>query len=224
MPSMQRSTAPCPQGRLSGLKVHRSPLTTAPSASQRPTLPSSRCGLTILALAQPSGRKGFRGSTPAGAVPSRALQAQSPAPPAAAATATAEVSVPGAKHGGGVRQLTAATFQGFVDANADGSLMVVDWYTPLCGPCKLMAPKLQTLSEQFEDVSFAKFDCHCDEQHEAFAAKLRIRALPTFHLYRRNDAGELLLLAEVTGARERELRRAIAVHRRNKSAATRYWG
>ncbi|KAG1661980.1 hypothetical protein FOA52_007152 [Chlamydomonas sp. UWO 241] len=166
--------------------------------------------------------------------PPPAAPALAPPPVAPAFTspprdADASSSASSANNGGGssVTCLTAASFQAFVDeCGGSGKLMVVDWYTPMCGPCKLMAPVLEDLARQFPGIAFAKFDCHADEAQQAFAGQVRVKALPTFHMYQAIPAGApssspsgappcgtLLLLAEVTGGREKELRRAVAAHR-----------
>lgn len=36
--------------------------------------------------------------------------------------------------------------------------VVIDFYTPTCGPCKSLAPVLEAISEEFLDVKIAKVD------------------------------------------------------------------
>lgn len=88
-----------------------------------------------------------------------------------------------------------------------------------------MAPVFEALAKDFPDVAFAKFNCHEGGDNSAnadFAAAMRIRALPTFALYRTSSSGGLKLVAEVTGARAKELRRAVITHSRGE--VLRYWG
>ncbi len=127
---------------------------------------------------------------------SSVLEQQEPAPAAAPVT-----------------ELTAQQWTEFMRSNAD-SLIVVDYYTRLCGPCLLMRPQFEEMATQFEDVRFAKFDCHASDEQSATAHSVGVRALPTFHLYRTLPSGSSFLLAEVKGAKPVELKRAIARNRR----------
>ena len=43
-------------------------------------------------------------------------------------------------------------------------LVIVDFYAAWCGPCKIIGPKAEALSEEFTDVAFAKVDV--DENEE----------------------------------------------------------
>lgn len=43
--------------------------------------------------------------------------------------------------------------------SAAGSLVVVDYSTTWCGPCKVIAPKFDELSEKYPDAVFLKVRC-----------------------------------------------------------------
>ncbi|CAI5508808.1 unnamed protein product [Closterium sp. Naga37s-1] len=45
-------------------------------------------------------------------------------------------------------------------AAAADKLVVLDMYTQWCGPCKLLAPKVEALAEEMQDVVFLKLDCN----------------------------------------------------------------
>jgi thiol-disulfide isomerase/thioredoxin len=97
------------------------------------------------------------------------------------------------------------TFNAFVMSGND--LVIVDFYTDWCGPCKIMHKELDKLTTIFKRVRFARLNCGtCDQ---AFASKQRIKGLPTFRLYRRGR-----LLEEITGARPVELRQLLNYHAR----------
>lgn len=57
-------------------------------------------------------------------------------------------------------------------------LVVVDFFTTWCGPCKMIAPFIESLSHKYPEVKFLKVDI---EQNEDIAAPRRISSIPTFH-------------------------------------------
>jgi thiol-disulfide isomerase/thioredoxin len=103
--------------------------------------------------------------------------------------------------------LTAEEWAGFMEANRE-KLVVIAYHAPACGPCKQMSPALDQLASQFGEVAFATFDCASPAEH-VFARGLGVRALPTFHAYRRLKDGSLSLLAKVEGVKPIPLRNAI---------------
>mmetsp|Transcript_7646 Transcript_7646/g.8718 ORF Transcript_7646/g.8718 Transcript_7646/m.8718 type:complete len:130 (+) Transcript_7646:34-423(+) len=73
-----------------------------------------------------------------------------------------------------------------------GKLVVIDWTASWCGPCKQIAPILESLSEEHEDVVFVKVDV--DQLNEA-AMQAGVEAMPTFHFIKDKE-----LIAEFAGA------------------------
>jgi thioredoxin len=59
-------------------------------------------------------------------------------------------------------------------------LVVVDFFTTWCGPCKMIAPVLESLATKYPEVKFIKVDI---EKNEDIAGPLRISSIPTFHFY-----------------------------------------
>lgn len=56
-------------------------------------------------------------------------------------------------------------------------LVVVDFFATWCGPCKLIAPKIEELAVEFPDVVFLKVDV---DECEDISAEYDISAMPTF--------------------------------------------
>lgn len=72
----------------------------------------------------------------------------------------------------------------FEQAVAAGGTVVIDFYAQWCGPCKRIAPQLDGLAFEYSDVRFYKVDVDVAEE---LAHKLRIEAMPTFHVYKRGQ-------------------------------------
>ncbi|XP_063600837.1 thioredoxin-2-like [Penaeus indicus] len=65
---------------------------------------------------------------------------------------------------------------------AGNKLVVIDFYATWCGPCKMIAPKLEELSQSMSDVVFLKVDV---DECEDIAQDNQIACMPTF-LYMKN--------------------------------------
>lgn len=76
-------------------------------------------------------------------------------------------------------QLTKETFETFVKESKKAVL--VDFSARWCGPCKMMAPILEELAEEREDIEVATLDI--DEAAET-AIKLGIMSIPAFILFK----------------------------------------
>ncbi len=86
--------------------------------------------------------------------------------------------------------LTEGTFEETV--KADG-IVLVDLWAEWCGPCKAFAPVFEKVSQDHEDVTFAKVDT---EAEQALAGSLGIMSIPTLMVFRDgillfNQAGAL---------------------------------
>merc|ERR1711994_1026486 len=62
-------------------------------------------------------------------------------------------------------------------ADAGRKLVVIDFYATWCGPCKMIAPKLEEMSKTKTNVVFLKVDV---DEAEDVAMEYNISAMPTF--------------------------------------------
>ena len=102
---------------------------------------------------------------------------------------------------GQVTEVDKDTFWPLVNAAGDKTV-VLDMYTQWCGPCKVIAPKYQALSEKYLDVVFLKLDCN--QANKPLAKELGIKVVPTFKILKHSK-----VVKEVTGAKFDDLLCAI---------------
>jgi len=102
---------------------------------------------------------------------------------------------------GQVTEVDKDSFWPAVDEAGD-KVVVLDMYTQWCGPCKIIAPKLQELSEKYSDVVFLKLDCN--QENKPLAKELGVKVVPTFKVLKGKK-----IVKEVTGAKLNDLVQAI---------------
>merc|ERR1712113_114764 len=75
--------------------------------------------------------------------------------------------------------LTEDTFNAAINGDV---LVCVDFFATWCGPCKMIAPKLEAMSKEFEGkVIFLKVDV---DELEDLAASQEVKAMPTFSFFK----------------------------------------
>jgi len=66
-------------------------------------------------------------------------------------------------------------------AEAGDKLVVVDFYAQWCGPCKMIAPKIEALAGTMNNVVFLKVDV---DEAEDVAMDNKISCMPTFIFFK----------------------------------------
>ena len=77
-----------------------------------------------------------------------------------------------------VLELTKENFEQTVTEN---EFVVVDFWAPWCGPCQGFAPVYEKVSEEHEDIVFAKVDTQAEQD---LAGYFNIRSIPTLMVFR----------------------------------------
>jgi len=68
--------------------------------------------------------------------------------------------------------------------------VLIDFWATWCGPCRVISPIFEKLSNEFDGVAFYKVDV--DEQAD-ISEEVGIRAMPTFFLFENGEKkGELV--------------------------------
>jgi|SRR3989344_3594231 len=76
-----------------------------------------------------------------------------------------------------MKELTPETF----DKEINKGISVIDFWAPWCGPCRAMAPILESVAEQMPDIKFAKVNV---EEHQNIGRKYNISSIPCFIVFK----------------------------------------
>jgi thioredoxin 1 len=78
--------------------------------------------------------------------------------------------------------------------------VIVDFWAPWCGPCKVMSPIVEQLASELEGVIVGKVNV---DEHSQVAQKYNILSIPTFIIFKGGQAVE-----QFSGSMSREQLRA----------------
>jgi thioredoxin 2 len=88
-------------------------------------------------------------------------------------------------------ELDDSTFTGFISRAAKP--VMIDFFSPTCGPCRMLAPVIDTMARKFYGrVIIAKLDT---SRNQMTAAQYRIKGVPTLLFFKNGK-----LVDQVTGA------------------------
>ncbi|MCC6805816.1 MAG: thioredoxin [Deltaproteobacteria bacterium] len=74
-------------------------------------------------------------------------------------------------------ELTEQTF----DEVVEKGIVLVDWWAPWCGPCRVFAPIFEQAAARYPNVTFAKVNT---EVAPRLAGEFRIQAIPTLMVFK----------------------------------------
>ena len=106
---------------------------------------------------------------------------------------------------GSLRDVTDASFQAEV-IEATGPVLV-DFWAPWCGPCRVVAPALEEIAEENDDLTIVKLNV---DENQATAARYDVMSIPTLILFRSGDAAKKIIGALPKNRLLKELEPALA--------------
>ncbi|MDD2444842.1 MAG: thioredoxin [Candidatus Nanoarchaeia archaeon] len=87
-----------------------------------------------------------------------------------------------------VKNLTNENFE----IQVSNGITVVDFWAPWCGPCQMMAPVFEDLSNEFKDkINFAKVNV---DENRNLSMQYNIQGIPTLLIFKEGE-----LIDQITG-------------------------
>jgi thioredoxin len=73
------------------------------------------------------------------------------------------------------------TSQNFKDVVEKDGIVLIDWWAPWCGPCRVFGPTFEKVAGKHPDITFGKVNT---EDQQDLAAAFEIRSIPTLMILR----------------------------------------
>ena len=106
---------------------------------------------------------------------------------------------------GNITEVTDANFQTEV-LEADGPVLV-DFWAPWCGPCRVVAPVLEEINAEREDLKIVKLNT---DENQVTASQYQILSIPTLMLFKQGQVAKTVVGALPKRRLEAELEPALA--------------
>mmetsp|Transcript_963 Transcript_963/g.628 ORF Transcript_963/g.628 Transcript_963/m.628 type:complete len:154 (+) Transcript_963:97-558(+) len=92
-------------------------------------------------------------------------------------------------------------------SSAGSNLVIVDYSTTWCGPCKVIAPKFDELSDKYPDAVFLKVIGDSTPTASQLMKREGVRSVPSFHYFKDGEKVDV-----VNGANADAIEAAIKKH------------
>lgn len=73
------------------------------------------------------------------------------------------------------------TPENFKDVIEQNDFVIIDFWAPWCGPCQSFGPVYDEVSEQHDDIVFAKVNT---QEQQELAGMFNVRSIPTLMVFR----------------------------------------
>ncbi len=87
-----------------------------------------------------------------------------------------------------VNQINDANFENEVE-KAEG-VVVVDFWAPWCGPCKMLGPVIEEVSNEITNAKFTKINV---DDNPVVSQKYRIASIPTVMIFKNGNVVETMV-------------------------------
>ena len=106
---------------------------------------------------------------------------------------------------GNINDVTDANFQAEVLENEKAVL--VDFWAPWCGPCRVIAPSLEEIAAEREDLRIVKLNV---DDNQATAARYDVMSIPTLILFKNGEPAHKIIGALPKSRLVQEIEPALA--------------
>ena len=89
---------------------------------------------------------------------------------------------------GAITEVTDANFQAEV-LEADGPVLV-DFWAPWCGPCRVVAPHLEELNNEQQNLTVVKLNV---DDNPTTAARYQVMSIPTLIVFKNGEAAKTIV-------------------------------
>ena len=89
--------------------------------------------------------------------------------------------------------------QNFKDTIKNNEVVIVDFWAPWCGPCRMIAPIIEELAEEYKDKGVVVAKVNTDEAPE-IAGEFGIRSIPTVIFFKNAKVVDV-----ITGAAPKQM-------------------
>ena len=106
---------------------------------------------------------------------------------------------------GPINDVTDTNFQ--AEVIESDTAVLVDFWAPWCGPCKMVAPVLEEINGEREDLRVVKLNV---DENQQTAAAFEVLSIPTLILFRNGQVAKKVIGAMPKKRLEAELEPALA--------------
>ena len=89
---------------------------------------------------------------------------------------------------GSLTEVTDSNFQAEVLESPEAVL--VDFWAPWCGPCRVIAPSLEEINEERDDLRVVKLNV---DDNQATAAKYNVMSIPTLIVFKNGEVAKQIV-------------------------------